>query len=349
MLLNTLPVAVLLTAAAFALTRGSRSPATRHAIWTAALVLTPVLSIAVWSAAKEVPFSFESAPYAPEGPLAPLLMKAAAGVAGLQLLRILMAHHRLKALKRGSSSLVRRIEGHRRIDVRLSDAVAAPLMAGCGRAVILVPRALELGEADLDRVLAHEIAHAERYDDVTRLGQQLVKAICWFNPFVYLISRRMDMECELACDAAAARATGGAEAYAAALARLVLAATEPNALATTAVSHTLSVTKRVRMLLDRPLTPPFSGIRFAGAIAVSLAVVAMASPLLAHRVRYTRAPQPGNLVEAPAVEEGVEHYGRGLSLYWGGHYEDAVEEFRKAQALGYDSSISLAAAEAAAR
>ena len=346
-LANTIPVAALAAACAFVATRGARSAATRHAIWTAALLLAPSLAAII----ALVPRNAVGVGGGGSG--VSLLVVAWAVVAGARVIRLIAAHRAMRRMDR-QECLSSTFASRRRVDVRVSDGVPAPLMAGCGRAVILIPRALlaTFDRADLDRVIEHELAHANRYDDVTRAVQELIKALCFFNPFVYVISRRIDVECELACDAAAARASGGAERYAATLARLALVTAGANRLTTAAVSHGISVTRRIELLLHQPATA-FGRARFASALAISLLSIALSSPLLMHRLISLDHPttrQP----DSPdgGVDAGAEHYFRGLSLYWGGHYKDAAEEFRAAYNLGYErdsSAVSLAAAEAAVR
>jgi TonB family protein len=49
-------------------------------------------------------------------------------------------------------------------------------------------------------VLSHELAHIQRGDWLTQLVAELLRCVYWFNPIVWLVSRRLRQESEQACD-----------------------------------------------------------------------------------------------------------------------------------------------------
>ena|GEM_PF-7041734 len=55
-------------------------------------------------------------------------------------------------------------------------------------------------QEDLDAVLIHELSHVRRFDFLRGIAIHLVKATLWFNPLVWLASRRLVCETEVACD-----------------------------------------------------------------------------------------------------------------------------------------------------
>ena len=63
-------------------------------------------------------------------------------------------------------------------------------------------------------VLAHELAHAKRYDGLIHFLVQIVCSVYWFNPIVWMAARRMRLERERACDDYALNAGATPEAYA---------------------------------------------------------------------------------------------------------------------------------------
>jgi beta-lactamase regulating signal transducer with metallopeptidase domain len=63
-------------------------------------------------------------------------------------------------------------------------------------------------------VLAHELAHVRRNDWLSQLSAELLRAIYWFNPLVWLASRRLREESERACDDAVLETGVDAPAYA---------------------------------------------------------------------------------------------------------------------------------------
>jgi beta-lactamase regulating signal transducer with metallopeptidase domain len=66
--------------------------------------------------------------------------------------------------------------------------------------VMLPAGASEWGEDRMRIVLCHEVAHVRRGDWGTQMLSELLRAVYWFNPFVWMAGRRLRQESELACD-----------------------------------------------------------------------------------------------------------------------------------------------------
>jgi TonB family protein len=82
--------------------------------------------------------------------------------------------------------------------------VSAPdILATCG---ILRPRILlpsHASEWSRDRmyvVLCHELAHIRRLDWVVQIGAEVVRAMLWFNPLIWIACACLRRDCEQACD-----------------------------------------------------------------------------------------------------------------------------------------------------
>ena len=76
-----------------------------------------------------------------------------------------------------------------------------PLVAGLRRPTILLPEdALDWPAERLELVLRHESAHAARLDTVSQFIADLACALYWPLPWVWLASRKLRTEAELACD-----------------------------------------------------------------------------------------------------------------------------------------------------
>ena len=89
----------------------------------------------------------------------------------------------------------------RRISVRQSDRISAPLTYGIFRPVILLPKKMDWkNEKQLQYVLSHEYVHICRYDTATKLVAALALCIHWFNPFVWVMYLLFNRDIELACD-----------------------------------------------------------------------------------------------------------------------------------------------------
>lgn len=81
------------------------------------------------------------------------------------------------------------------------DAGTMPMTWGLRASTILMPNDAEGWSLDRRRaVLLHELAHVARRDCLLQTMAAVVQALYWFHPGVWLASKRMRVERELACD-----------------------------------------------------------------------------------------------------------------------------------------------------
>lgn len=96
------------------------------------------------------------------------------------------------------------LAGHplkRRLSIRQSDRISAPLTYGIFRPVILLPKKTDWeNQSQLDYILYHEFTHIRRFDLAAKL--LLIAALClhWFNPFVWVMYIFFNRDLELSCD-----------------------------------------------------------------------------------------------------------------------------------------------------
>ena len=112
----------------------------------------------------------------------------------------------------------------RRVRLLRSDAVAAPFTVGSlAPRVVLPGRVADGGGSALaDCVLAHEMAHIGRWDDLTLQVQTAVASLYFFHPVAWLAFRFSREEADRACDLmAVARGRIPARTYGASLVALV--------------------------------------------------------------------------------------------------------------------------------
>ena len=117
----------------------------------------------------------------------------------------------------------------RKVEVRVTDQIAAPLTYGLFRPVILLPKTLDLSDEEaLTCVLAHERAHIRRFDGLLKLALTAAACLHWFNPAAWLLYVLGNRDMELRCDEAAVLALGenSRERYALALIRLAESQTQ---------------------------------------------------------------------------------------------------------------------------
>jgi beta-lactamase regulating signal transducer with metallopeptidase domain len=90
------------------------------------------------------------------------------------------------------------------LPVKSAPSFYEPGLVGIWRPVILLPRGLpqQLTPAELDAILAHELCHLRRRDNLLAALHMLVEGLFWFHPLVWWIGRRLVEERERACDEA---------------------------------------------------------------------------------------------------------------------------------------------------
>jgi beta-lactamase regulating signal transducer with metallopeptidase domain len=119
------------------------------------------------------------------------------------------------ALRRASERLGLR----RAVQVLQSTLAQVPVVIGYVRPVVLLPVTLVAGipAAQLDAILAHELAHVRRHDFVINLLQTLVETVFFYHPGVWWLSRRLRVEREYCCDDLVVQVLGNRVAYGRAL------------------------------------------------------------------------------------------------------------------------------------
>jgi bla regulator protein blaR1 len=100
--------------------------------------------------------------------------------------------------------LASRIPGARPLPLVVSRSPFEPGVFGIVRPVLLWPDGIEarLTVEQADAILAHEIVHVRRRDNLVAALHMLVQAVCWFHPLVWWIGSRLVDERERACDEA---------------------------------------------------------------------------------------------------------------------------------------------------
>jgi bla regulator protein blaR1 len=195
--------------------------------------------------------------------------------------------------------------------VALGSSVHAPvpMVLGWRRPLILLPapatQTLTAGE--LRAILAHELGHVRRRDDVANLVQAIAELCLFHHPGARWLARRIRTEREYSCDDIAIAATGQPRVYARALAAIEDTRCG-SALAVAAASGTLL--DRIQRILDQPragLSARRGLATFAAAIVAAAALLAAAinvpPPSAPAGVRMRRPmppPAAGALPRSPA-------------------------------------------------
>jgi uncharacterized protein (TIGR03435 family) len=102
------------------------------------------------------------------------------------------------------------------IEVRLSQGLVEPGVVGLFHPILLLPERIieRLTPSQLEAVLAHELCHIRRRDNLCASLHMMVEALFWFHPLVWWIGARLVEERERACDEEVLRLGNQASVYA---------------------------------------------------------------------------------------------------------------------------------------
>lgn len=104
----------------------------------------------------------------------------------------------------------------RPLRLRMTDDSLEPGVFGVLRPVLLWPRGISarLDEGQVEAVLAHELSHVQRHDNLKAALHMAVQAVFWFHPLVWWLGARLMDERERACDEAVLQWGSDPETYA---------------------------------------------------------------------------------------------------------------------------------------
>src|SRR5262245_62171361 len=150
--------------------------------------------------------------------------------------------------------------------VRLLETDHPSLLAAWGwwTPTVMIPRsARHWTENRIRLVLSHELAHVRRGDWCAQVAAETLHAVCWFNPLVWMLCRRLQLESERACDDAVLRRGWDAAEYATSLIDLARALASRGRSASdvlaSAMARPAGLERRIRAMLQphldrRPLS-----------------------------------------------------------------------------------------------
>lgn len=100
--------------------------------------------------------------------------------------------------------------------VLASPSLHEPGVFGILHPVLLLPEGIvdRLAAAQLDAIIAHEMCHARRRDNLTFALHMLVQTLFWFHPLVWYVKARLVEERERACDETVLQSGNEAQVYA---------------------------------------------------------------------------------------------------------------------------------------
>ena len=96
----------------------------------------------------------------------------------------------------------RRLRIRRDIEVKAADSEVPTYTMGLFRPVVILPEHMiySAGKAALEPVLAHELMHVKRWDDLAICLQELLRIVYFFHPLVWFVMPRLTWTREAVCD-----------------------------------------------------------------------------------------------------------------------------------------------------
>ncbi|HBE9444578.1 TPA: protease [Clostridioides difficile] len=86
------------------------------------------------------------------------------------------------------------------ITLRYTEELESPSGIGLFKSYILLPAALQYDINDIYWILKHELIHFKHKDILIKFLVIFTKSLYWFNPLVYIMSKKVATDCELCCD-----------------------------------------------------------------------------------------------------------------------------------------------------
>ena len=202
----------------------------------------------------------------------------------------------------------------RPVAIVASVRVSVPVVLGHLKPVIILPAAVLAGlsPAQVEAIVAHELAHVRRHDYLVNLAQTVIETLFFYHPAVWWVSRQVRVAREHCCDNLAVTVCGSRAGYVRALLGLEELRQPVPLLALGATSGSLLA--RARRLLvpaeDRAASPRLA----ASIVALSvLAVAAAGVPFAAGEAARVEGSTEeavstagGNERKAPSTVEPVQ-------------------------------------------
>lgn len=150
-----------------------------------------------------------------------------------------------------------------------------PGVFGLFRPTLLLPANIRthLSPQQFDAILAHELCHIRRRDNLTAALHMIVEALFWFHPLVWWIGAQLIAERERACDEAVTASGNDRRAYAEAVLKICRLYFEPNLACVSGVAGG-PLNKRIKDIMTNPVIRrlhPLSKLLLASATLIALA------------------------------------------------------------------------------
>jgi TonB family protein len=199
-----------------------------------------------------------------------------------------------------------------RIPLLRCGASIEPGVLGVLQPKLLWPEQLSdrLTDAELDSLLAHEVCHVKRRDNLSAMIHVVVETLFWFHPAVWWVGSRLVSERERACDEEVLQMGIDNRSYAEGILKVCSFGFRAPAAFVAGVAGP-RLAERIEWILECPNATPLSGparLLLAAVVAVTLGAPVAAGALSTHRVPTYggRAPTAACDVTMPVPERPAD-------------------------------------------
>ena len=203
---------------------------------------------------------------------------------------------RIRAAVRAGSPLDLDMVLEADVPLLCTPAMLEPGVFGIFRPVLLLPKGIadRLAPAHLEAILAHELCHVRRRDNLAAAIHMAVEAIFWFHPLVWWLGARLVEEREHACDEEVLRLGSRPEVYAEGILRTCQFYLESPLACMSGIAGS-DLKKRITRIMTQQLAKKLSLGRRA--LLAAAAMLAVAGPIV---FGLMNAP-PGRAQSQPAA------------------------------------------------
>ncbi len=314
--------------------------------WTPAAqrIATPEISFAVERIAA--PFS-EPLPFTPpasgrvDWASTALVTLWACGFLAAGALRI-RGWRRVRAAVRASSPL----DIPAAVEIRSSPGLLEPGVVGLAHPILLLPEGIadRLTPPQLEAVLAHELCHVRRRDNLYAAIHMVVEAVFWFHPLVWWIGARLVEERERACDEGVLTMGSEPRTYADAILNVCKLYVESPLVCVSGVTGAnlkrrieAIMTNRTGQNLNRAkklLLACAGAVALAGPIALGILIGAGNAPAIHAHPVAAAASVAAKPAQSAAPSQGIGIWGIRIPAGWGW----AITNFVWSAGIGHESA-----------
>jgi bla regulator protein blaR1 len=192
-----------------------------------------------------------------------------------------------------------RLGSRRSVSLVLSDTRLEPGVFGIVRPVLLWPRSIgeRLDARQIEAIIAHEIAHVQRHDNLAAAVHMCVQALFWFHPFVWWLGAKLVDERERACDEDVVRMGCDPQAYAEGIVRTCELYVESPLVCVAGVTGS-DLNRRIERIMKNEPTADLSSARkllLATAAVAAIAIPVAIGVVIGPRLRAQTAANDATL------------------------------------------------------